>query len=111
MPAKNRVQIGAWMTPEEKLKVTDFAQKLHLSTSEFVRRIVMGRKLPDIGRYKAIIDLIKINADLARLGNLFKLALDAPKFIPPEGVDLEKLLTNVRETQAVLKTKIAELSR
>lgn len=109
MPAKNRVLIGAWMTPEEKREVTALAQQTRLTTSELVRRLATGRKLPDAGRYEAVIALIKINADLARLGNLLRMALDDPNFNPPEGMDLKALLGGVRETQVTLKTKIVAL--
>lgn len=110
MPAKNRVLIGSWMTPEEKREVTGLAQQVRLTTSELVRRLVIGRRLPDTGHYEAVIALVKINADLARLGNLLRMALDDPDFNPPEGMDLKALLNSVRETQATLKTKIVAFS-
>ena len=48
--------------------------------------------------------MIPFNADLARLGNLFKLALD-------EGTDLEleQLMGMIAETQLLLKSKVMEL--
>ena len=49
-------------------------------------------------------DLLKINADQARLDNLFKPALD-------EGTDLELegLMGMIAETQVLLKSKVMEL--
>ena len=47
-----------------------------------MRRAVTGVLLPPPGNAQSVRDLMKINADQARLGNLFKLALD-------EGTDLE----------------------
>ena len=52
---------------------------------------------------------MKINADLARLGNLFKMALDDEDFRLPESWDLESLRDRIRDTQSILKTKIQEL--
>jgi len=109
MPAKNRVLIGGWLTPEEKQEVTALARQVHLTNSELVRRLVTGRKLPDAARHEAVIALAKINADLARLGNLILMAMNDADFSPPEGVNLQTLLDDVRDTQAVLKIKIMEL--
>ena len=41
-----------------------------------MRRVVTGLRLPQPGNAQSVRDLMKINADQARLGNLFKLALD-----------------------------------
>lgn len=47
---------------------------------------------------------MKINADQARLGNLFKLVLN-------EGTDLELegLMVSIAKTQVLLKSKVMEL--
>lgn len=109
MPTRRRVLIGGWVTLEEKQEVTALAQQVHITTSELVRRLVTGHKLPDAARHKAVIALGKINADLARLGNLILMAMNDADFTPPEGVNLQTLLDDVRDTQAILKTKIKEL--
>jgi len=108
MPTKNRVLVGGWVTPEEKQEVTALARQVHITTSELVRRLVTGRKLPDASRHKAVIELVKINADLARLGNLMRMAIDDPEFIAAE-ITLEDLFATIRETQDILKAKIKEL--
>ena len=56
------------------------------------------------GNAQSVRNLMKINADLARLGNLFKLALD-------EGTDLEleELMGMIAQTQVLLKSKVMEL--
>ena len=62
--------------PEEKEHLALLAQRAHISTSELVRRLATGAKLPDPSRYDAIMAIVRTNADLARLGNLLKMALD-----------------------------------
>ena len=69
-----------------------------------IRRVVTGLRLPQPGNAQAVRDLSKINADLARLGNLFKLALDEGTDLEPEG-----LASKIAETQALLKSKIRAL--
>jgi hypothetical protein len=108
MRPETRLVLG-WLTLEEKQEVTALARQVHITTSELVRRLVTGRKLPNAARHEAVIALVKINADLARLGNLFRMALDDPDFNPPYGMNLETLFDNIRTTQDVLKSKVKEL--
>ncbi|WP_413208297.1 plasmid mobilization protein [Rhodospirillum sp. A1_3_36] len=66
-------------TDEEMEHVNALAKRLKLSKSELMRRLVLGQRLPeasDFVAWQGIRDVLKVNADLARLGNLFKLALD-----------------------------------
>ncbi len=109
MPAKNRVLIGGWLLPKEKEEVVALARQTHLTTSELIRRLVLGRNLPDVGRHKAVLDLVQMNADLARLGNLLRMALSDEDFKPPGNISLETLLDKIMDTQSVLKSKIREL--
>ncbi|MBF0250774.1 MAG: conjugal transfer protein TraJ [Alphaproteobacteria bacterium] len=104
-----QAQIKAYLTVSEKAEVTALAKQARITVSELVRRLVLGRKLPDAGRHQSVIDLVKVNADLARLGNLLRMALTDEDFQPPEGMDLETLFDMIRETQSILKGKIEEL--
>ncbi|TCS59952.1 plasmid mobilization protein [Varunaivibrio sulfuroxidans] len=109
MPAKNRVPVTVWLRPEEKSEVVALARQARLSISDLVRRLATGRALPDVHRHEAVIALVKVNADQARLGNLLRMALSDADFKPPDGVTLERLFDTIRETQSILKTKIEEL--
>jgi len=109
MPPKNRVLAGAWLLPEEKNEIVALAKQTHLSVSELIRRLITGQKLPDAQHHEAVLNLMKLNADLARLGNLFKMAIDDEDFRLPENWDLESLRNRIRDTQSILKTKIEEL--
>lgn len=104
-----RAQIKAYVTAGEKSEVAGLAKQARVTVSELVRRLVTGRTLPDPRRHEAVIGLVKVNADLARLGNLLRLALDNKDFRPPEGYNLETLFANIRGTQEILKSKIEEL--
>lgn len=109
MPQKNRVLAGAWLLPKEKEEVAALAKQTHLSVSELIRRLITSQKLPDAQHHQAILSLMKINADLARLGNLFKMALDDEDLRFPENWDLESLRNRITDTQSILKTKIEKL--
>lgn len=74
-----------------------------------MKRCTLGRKLPNANHHKDIVNLIKVNADQARLGNLLRLALMEEGFVIPEGLELESLFDRIRETQGEIKSKIKEL--
>ena len=64
-------------TPEERVQVKALAGQFKLSVSEMLRRFALGQTLPDPSTFtgaQSIRDLLKVNADQARLGNLLKLA-------------------------------------
>lgn len=106
---KRTVPLRSWVSQEEAEEVKALAKQARLTVSELVRRLVTGKQLPDANRHEAVIELIKINADLARLGNLLRMALDDDEFQPPEGMDLETLFGKMRDTQTILKAKIEAL--
>ena len=109
MKAKRKHRIYAHVTEEEGAEITALASQARITVSELVRRLVTGKKLPDANSHEAVIKLVKLNADQARLGNLLLMALDDPEFTPPEGMDLEELFDRIRSTQSILKAKIKEL--
>ena len=45
-------------------------QSVNAGLAELARRLVLGRALPDPGRHEAVLGLLQVNADLARLRNL-----------------------------------------
>lgn len=98
--------IKVYVKPEEKEVLKAKAKSLNLSLSVFFRMAALNLSLPNFEKQKAVQDLLKINADLARLGNLLKLAID-------EGTsseeDLNQLIGEVAETQSRLKEKIKTL--
>ena len=106
---KGRAQIKAYLTPNEKREVTALANQARLTTSELIRRLVLNQKLPNVRQHEAVIDLVKINADQARLGNLLRMALMDEDFRPPQNMDLNTLFENIRTTQDILKSKIMAL--
>ena len=110
MPTK-RKKIETYLTDEEKRRLDELCEQMRLSRSELLKRLLMNTKLPsasDFAAWQGIRDLLKVNADQARLGNLFKLALDEPL-----SADLLKkfdgLVRDIEGTQAELKAAIGEI--
>ena len=103
--ATKRHRLLVSFTEEEFARVVSLGEQLKLSKSELLRRLVLAERLPkaeDFVARQSILDLMKVNADQARLGNLFKLALDEP--LSQEMFQrLHAIIADIRETQADLK--------
>lgn len=89
-------------------------KQVRLSRSEFLRRISLGHRLPDGGDFaaaEAIRDLLAVNANLARLGNLLKLAIDEAdgQFGAPTIARVEDVVMQIRDTQKELRGKVEDL--
>ena len=94
-------------TPAELVQVQAQAKQFKLSISEMLRRFALGQHLPDPSDFVAaqgIRDLLKINADQARLGNLLLMAIDES-----DSTWSPELLARIRDTQAALKTAVKDL--
>lgn len=111
MPLKNRVLAKFYPTPHDKADLEALAKRTGQSFSELVCRLTSGRQ-PMAANDKHLIvrDLLRINADLARLGNLMKLILDDESLFLPDGMDFHGLFDSIRETQILLKSKVRELN-
>jgi hypothetical protein len=109
---RNRFLVS--FTPEELVQVDALATQLRLNRSELLRRLVLGHRLPDAQAFvsaQAIRDLLKVNADLARLGNLLKLALDDSDGTWPPAMlaRIDALLAAAAETQAELRAGVKDI--
>ena len=111
MPLADRVKVESYFTEDERTALSDQAKRLHLSRAEFIRRVALGIPIPSYGKQEAILNLMKMNSDLARLGNLMKLALDN---IEVDGLAIStgkitQIMAQIQDTQTTLKQKIQEL--
>ena len=112
--ATTRHRFKVSFTADEMARVQALADQLRLSKSELLRRLAMGYRLPDPNAFaaaRAIGDLLTINADQARLGNLLKLAIDEADqdFAPSIVARIEALIAEIRATQDTLKAGVEAL--
>lgn len=109
--ATTHYRLSVTLTPEEKVQVKTLADQVRLTMSELLRRLVLGHRLPDANNFvsaQAIRDLLKINADQARLGNLMKLLIDESDgaLSPATLAEIRKLLEAIYATQADLRAGV-----
>ena len=75
MPSPNKKVLHAYLTPEEYERIAAMAQQAGVSISTFVKRICLGQGLRSKADQQAVMALLKAQADLGRLGGLFKMGL------------------------------------
>ena len=75
----NRYVAKSYLDEGERQRLEGMCCQTGLSQSELIRRLIVGAKLPspqDRAGWQSVKEILSVNADMARLGNLFKLALD-----------------------------------
>jgi hypothetical protein len=75
MPCPNRKTAKTYLTPEEYEQVAGMAKQAGISLSTFIKRVCLGQELRSRTDQEAVMALVKANADLGRLGGLFKMGL------------------------------------
>ena len=110
MPTE-RHPVKTYLDDAEKAHLDGLCVRLQISQSDLLRRLVMAYSVPDPQEFDAwngIRDLLKVNADLARLGNLLKLAIDeaSDDELTPR---LKVLANEIGETQRGLKATVGEI--
>jgi|TARA_R110000772_G_scaffold268526_1_gene395923 hypothetical protein len=104
-----RKRLRVYVTAEEEISIKGKADQVGLSISQFLLRLGMNYAMPkaeDFSAWRGIQDLLKVNADLARLGNLLKLAIDER---PDQGKDFARLMGEIDKTQKALKASVIEI--
>jgi hypothetical protein len=72
---KESTPIKVWVTPDEKAAIAAKADAHSLSASSYLRRLGLALPVESTIDQRAILDLVKINADLGRFGGLIKMWL------------------------------------
>ena len=106
--AENRRRIWGiriHLNMEEYGEILESSQRAGLSLSEFARNVCLGRRIDSREDQQARRELLKVNADLGRLGGLLKQALS-------QGHSRERihgLLHGIDQLQKALKERILNL--
>lgn len=112
-PRRKTQPIRVWVTPNEKAGIEEVARTTGNSASGYLRKVGLGYEVRSILDFALAQDLVKVNADLGRLGGLLKLWLASDKRL--EGYSqpelrrlvlalLVKVEANQEEMRSILKT-------
>lgn len=102
---RRSAKLQAYVTPEEYDQIIKISEQTRLSLSEFARRVCLGIRIESREDQQARLELLRIHADLGRLGGLLKRAL-------AEGHDkmsVIRLLRQIDQTQMELRDKVRAL--
>ncbi len=100
------------MTEEEYARLHADATRFYFTMSGYVRQIVTAFKIPQgMVNAETITTLARINGDLARLGNLFKMALNDDGFQPTPASEarLNRLMDAFDQTHKRLKELVLSI--
>jgi hypothetical protein len=102
------------VTPDEKAAIAAKADAHSLSASSYLRRLGLAMPLQSTIDRRAILDLVKINADLGRFGGLIKMWLTTNadfESLSAQGLQrkLENTLTDVRQLQKKMSDRLEDL--
>lgn len=108
MKKPKRVQLITYVSPKIHERITAHAKRTNLSVSKVAERILESGKFPDQSTQQTVLNLLQVNADQARLGNLLLKGINetADGHLVRE---MQKLLAEVRKTQGDIKARVAEL--
>ena len=98
--------------PEEEMMIKAKAGETGLTTAEYLRNLGLGYSVPSVIDNQQVDALLKINADLGRLGGLIKLWLTNDKRTKYIGKSqLHMTLDTIREAQSAMLSEIIKLRK
>lgn len=97
--------LKSYLTPEELDQVIKISARAQLSLSEFVRRVCLGIRIESREDQQARLGLLRVHADLGRLGGLLKQALAEGH----DRVSVIRLLRQIDQAQVELRDKVRAL--
>tara|TARA_R110000868_G_scaffold324030_2_gene584942 strand:- start:1830 stop:2213 length:384 start_codon:yes stop_codon:yes gene_type:complete len=109
--ASDRHVAKSYLTEVERERLSVLSAQTGLSASELIRRLIMGVPLPSPearAGWANIQHLLQLNADLARLGNLFKMALD-DKEESDLDARLDRIAAEIETTKGIIRDVVLSI--
>ena len=101
--------LKVFVSERERAGIETRAAATGLSVSAYLRNLGLGFQPHSTLDQKAILALLKVDADQGRLGGLFKLWLSGQSAPSAETVEIRMLLLDIEECQRNLKAVIGRL--
>ena len=97
MPREKRKILTCYVTSLENEYIKKAASQAQLSISKYVRQVCLGCEPKSKVELDAVLALLQVNQDLARLGNLFKLAVDQEALDERRSEEMIKSINDMKE--------------
>ena len=106
--------VKVWVTPAEKAAIGEKAAAHSMSASGYLRRLGLALPVESTVDQRAVLELVKINADLGRLGGLIKMWLTSnDSFQSASGLAMQRkldgTLNEIRSLQKKMSDRIQDL--
>jgi hypothetical protein len=105
-PVDREHPLKTFVSPEERLAIEGKAQAAGLTVSAYLRNAALSLPIRSTADQAAFLGLLKVNADLGRLGGLLKLWLSTKPGYGAKAVDVRRLLQDIEKTQTRMKALI-----
>jgi hypothetical protein len=106
MSCPTKIALRAYLTPEEHQVVKVKADQARLSVSAYIKAVCLGHELKSTVDQEAILDLLKLRADLGRLGGLLKLGLSENSL---DRHRTNRLLADLEAIRKLIEDKVKNL--
>ena len=101
--------VKVWVTAAEKAEIGKKAAGHSLSASAYLRRLGLALPVESTVDQTAVLELVKINADLGRLGGLIKMWLTSNEsFGSASALSMQRKLDGVLNEVRSLQKKMGE---
>ena len=106
--------IKVWVTTAEKAAIAEKAAAHSMSISRYLRALGLALPIQSTVDQRAMLDLLKINADLGRLGGLIKMWLTSNESSQSASaqvmeIKLDRTLNEISALQKKMKERIEAL--
>lgn len=106
MSCPTKTALRAYLTPEEHQAVKAKAGQARLSVSAYTKAVCLGHELKSTVDQEAILALLKVKADLGRLGGLLKKGLSENNL---DRHRANRLLMDLETTRKLIEERVKEL--
>ena len=104
--------IKVWVTAAEKAAIAEKAGAHSMSSSRYLRALGLALPIQSTVDQRAVLDLLKINADLGRLGGLIKMWLSSDQsFASDSGQALHRKLNGALNQIGTLQKEMSDRIR
>lgn len=107
MPSK-KVAVRVYLSPEEHKQFANQAAKARLSMSTYAKRICLGYEIKSLVDQGAALTLIRLSAELGRLGGLLKHELKEQRLARTPAVTA--IINEIADNKDVIMSKVKELA-
>jgi hypothetical protein len=103
----NRLRVS--VNSKERAEITGLAAATGLSVASYLRSCALGYRARNVFDLDAASDMLKVNADLGRLGGLLKMRLSDRPGTGAFEADIRRLLDQIEATALELRGVIARI--